>query len=78
MAQFLRETIAEIDEGIAEMQSRRNQLAVRLAAIDAATDPAVLEAAADYEARTAEKRPYEGAEDANSLITEAHRHYYKP
>lgn len=75
MAQYLRDTLAETDKHISEMQAGRNQMAVRLAGLDAASDPAVLAAAADYEARAASGRPYEGAEDAGSLVSEAYSRF---
>lgn len=75
MAHYLRDTIAEIDAMTAGWQAQRAALAARLVAMEAATDPQVLEAARDYEARVAEDRPYEGAEDARSVIAEAYRRY---
>ena len=75
MVHYIRETIAEIDDAVRELQARRTGLAVRLAAMEASGDPAVLDVAADYGARVAETRPYEGAEDVESLIVEAHRRY---
>ncbi len=50
-------------------------MAVRVAAIEAADDPKIAIAAADYEARVADSRPYEGAEDAERLLAEAHRRF---
>ncbi len=52
---------------------RRREMAVRVTAIEAADDPKVAAAAADYEARVADSRPYEGAEDAERLLGEAHQ-----
>lgn len=72
MAQYLRDALAETDKHIHEMQVGRTRMALRLAGLDAASDPAVLEAEADYEARVAAGRPYENAEDAESLISEAY------
>lgn len=71
MVSYIRETIAQIDRAIAELQSSRVRLVGRLAVLEAASDPYVLQAAADYESRVESKRPYEDAEDANSLILEA-------
>lgn len=75
MAHYLRETIADIDSAVHDLQARRNGLAIRLAAIEASGDSAVTDAAADYAERVTENRPYEGAEDTGSLIAEAHRRY---
>jgi hypothetical protein len=54
LADYLRETVVELDEAIAEMKSRRSGLMIRLAAIEAGTDPDVLEAVADYESLLSE------------------------
>lgn len=78
MVHYLRDTITEIDDAVRELQARRTGLAVRLAAMEASGDPAVVAAAADYAARVTENRPYEDAEDAESLIVEAHRRYVVP
>lgn len=82
IADYLRETIAEIDESIAaarshlaDLERRRAGLAVRLAVIDAATSPEVESAIEEYEQRVAENRPYENAEDATELLSEAHRRF---
>lgn len=74
-ADYLRQTIAEIDEVVTSWAARRTQLAVRLAAIEAAEDPEVAAAAADYEARMVEGRAYEDAEDAERVLSEAGRRY---
>jgi chorismate mutase len=71
LAQYLRETIAEMDESIAEMVSRRNHLAVRLAVIDAATDEVVLRAVEDYEQRAASGSGYPEAEPVEQLLAAA-------
>jgi len=75
MVQYLRDTIAEIDDALRDLQARRTGLAVRLAAIEASGDPAVTEAAADYGVRVTENRPYEDAEDADRLLGEAYSRY---
>ncbi len=75
MVQYLRDTIAEIDDALRDLQVRRTGLAIRLAAIEAAGDSAVVEAAADYAARVTENRPYEDAEAAESLLAEAYSRY---
>ncbi len=75
MVAYMRELISEIDEAIAPWLAKRQEIAARLAAMEAATDPAVLEVAADYEERLAEDRPYEDAEDAETLLSEAHKRY---
>ncbi|MDP9389244.1 MAG: hypothetical protein M3Q48_15345 [Actinomycetota bacterium] len=72
---YLRETIADIDETVRSWHLKRTKLAVRLAALEAATDGSVLEAAADYERRLGEDRPYEAAEDVADLVKEAHSRF---
>lgn len=75
MVQYLRDTIAQIDDALHDLQVRRTGLAIRLAAIEASGDPAVAEAAADYAVRVTENRPYEDAEDAESILAEACSRY---
>lgn len=75
MATYLRETISEMDEGIAEMRQRRMGLALRLAVIESSSDEATLAAAADYEARVSAGTPYEDALDAEEALTEAWKRY---
>ena len=79
MIDYLRETIAQMDRvfagAFADWQSGRKELAVRLAALEAAEDPLVAEAVADFEVRTSEDRPYEDAQDAADVLSEAHRRY---
>jgi hypothetical protein len=75
MAEYLRDTLAEIDSAIAELTERRMGIATRLAVILAATDPGTQAAIDDYSARIEEGRPYEDAQDANDLIMEAHRRF---
>jgi hypothetical protein len=72
---YLRETIRKIDETVDDWAKRRVALAARLAVLDAMTDKDVAAAAADWEARTAEGRPYENARPAEEVIAEAHRRY---
>lgn len=75
MVQYLRDFIAQIDDAVTPWLVKREELAVRLAALDAASDRDVAEAAADYRDRVAGNRPYEHAEDAKALLSEAHRRY---
>ena len=75
MVHYLRDLIGEIDQAVDGWTAKRHEFAVRLAAMEAATDPAVLREASDYEARLAEGRPYDDAEDAESLLSEAHRRF---
>ncbi len=75
MVEYLRETIAQMDAAINPYLARRHDLALRLAALEVATDPAILAAAEDYEDRVEANRPYEAAEDAEELLSEAHRRY---
>jgi hypothetical protein len=75
MASYLRETVAEIDEVMAYWLTRREQMAVKIAALEAAENPAVIQAAEDYAQRVAEGRPYEDAEDASDLLSEAYRRF---
>lgn len=74
ITQYLRDTIRDIDETMKVFAERRAGLAGRLAILEAAGDRAVAAAAADYERRVAEGRPYEGR-DAEDVITEAHRRF---
>lgn len=76
MAQYLRDTLAELDGSIRDMQAQRHRLAVRLAVIEAAEDPAVKRAVEEYSTRSGE--PYPDAESAGTLISDAHRHFIKP
>ncbi len=73
--EYLRQTIADVDEAMVAWSERRREMAVRVAAIEAADDPKLADAAADYQARVADSRPYEGAEDAERLLAEAHRRF---
>lgn len=75
MVEYLRDAIADIDKLVTEWAVKRQMLAVKLAAIDASSDRRVQDAAAEYEERIATGRPYEGAEDAQDLLTEAHRRH---
>lgn len=75
MVDYLRETIGEIDDAVQGLMARRSGLARRLAVLEAATSSRVAEAVEDYKARVAEQRPYEGAEDARTLLEEAHRRF---
>lgn len=75
MADYLRSTIAEIDEAIAQMTAHRRGLAVRLAVIEAAASDRVAEGVADLEVRARENRPYEDAESAEKLLGDAHKHF---
>lgn len=72
---YLRETIAKIDEVTKYLAAEREDFAMRLAALEAAEDPAVLEVATDFEARSEAGRSYEGAEDAETLLSDAHRRF---
>ena len=75
MVEYLRDTLAEIDATIADLERRRTGIAVRLAVIAASNDPGIESAVADYSTRVEENRPYESAEDANKLIMEAHARF---
>jgi chorismate mutase len=75
MVEYLRETIAQMDAAINPYLASRQELALRLAALEAASDPAILAAAEDYADRVEADRPYEEAEDAEELLSEAHRRY---
>ncbi len=75
MRTYLRETIAKIDHMTRYLAIEREEFAMRLAAIEAAEDGAVLQAAADFEARSKEGRAYEGAEDAETLLSDAHHRF---
>ncbi len=75
MVQYIRETIAQLDAAINPYLAKRQELALRLAALEAASDPAVVEAAEDYQERVRTDQPYEDAEDAAAMLSEAHRRY---
>ena len=75
MVEYLRATLADIDRAISDLQARRNGVARRLAALEAAADPAVLAAAADYDERLSTNTPYEDAEDAAALLDDARRRF---
>jgi hypothetical protein len=70
MVAYLRETIAKFDHAIAEMQANRTELAGRLAAIEAGTDPDLRAAADDYAHRVRTNSPYEDAMPAETMIRE--------
>lgn len=71
MPAYISDTIGSIDALMSELTARREDLAARLAAINAAESMAVLDAAADYHQRVTDDRPYEGAEDSEALLAEA-------
>jgi hypothetical protein len=75
LVQYLRETIAQMDAAINPYLAKRQEVALRLAALEAASDGTVLEAAADYQDRVAANRPYETAEDAETLLSDAYNRY---
>lgn len=75
LVDYFRETIAEIDATVNGWHAKRTALALRLAALEAATDPEVLAAAQDFEKRVADGRPYEGAQSVAELVKEAHARY---
>ncbi len=74
-ADYLRATVDRIDEAAAELLARRRELALRLDTIEAATSARVTNAALDYESRVTDGRPYESAENAEDVLTEAHARY---
>lgn len=82
LATYLRETIAEMDETIAKMESnirewkgKRDSLAVRLAVIEASNDDQLRAAVEDYKDRVATNRPYESAEPAEKVLSEAWKRF---
>jgi chorismate mutase len=75
MGDYLRDTLRKIDQNIAVMLDQREDLARRIAVIEAAENPAVAAAVEDYEARVAEDRDYEDARMAQDIIAEAVRRY---
>ncbi len=75
MVQYLRDFMARIDEAVGPWLAKREELALRLSALEAASDPEVLDVAADYQSRVEANRPYENAEDASALLSDAHRQY---
>jgi hypothetical protein len=75
MVQYLRETIAEMDSTIREIQERRTSLALRLAVLETATDSDMLAAVNDLGERLTQNRPYPDAVPAQELINEAYRRF---
>ena len=75
MVDYLRETLAEIDETIADLNRRRVGIATRLAVIATSSDPTIQTAVDDHSERVAAGRPYEDAMDANEFVMEAHRRF---
>jgi phage shock protein A len=67
MVDYLRETLREMDEGIAEMTQRRKGIAIRLAVIEASTAPAV-------QAVESSDPSFDGR-DAEAVLSEAHRRF---
>lgn len=74
---YLRETISKADTAIRDMQAHRNELALRLAVIQAATSNDVRAALEDHDERVASNRPYEDAESAEKLLSEAHNRFVR-
>lgn len=64
-----------MDAAINPYLAKRQELALRLAALEAASDETVLEAAADYQDRVDGNRPYETAEEAETLLSDAYKRY---
>lgn len=75
LVQYLRQTIDQIDAAINPYLAKRQELALRLAALEAASDETVLEAAADCQDRVDGNRPYETAEEAETLLSDAYKRY---
>jgi hypothetical protein len=78
---YLEATLRKMDEFVSEIQAwaeARQEIALRLAVLRAAADPAVHDAASDYEQRVAEGRPYEAARPADDVIRDAHARYGTP
>lgn len=71
VSDYLRDTIDDMDDGIAEMTARRNGIAKRLAIIEASDSSPVKRAVADYETRVKDGRPYEDAQPADEVLSEA-------
>ena len=74
----LEEALRKMDEFVSDIQAwaeARQEIAMRLAVMRAASDPAVAQAAADYEQRIDEGRPYENARAAEDVIRDAHARY---
>lgn len=75
MAEYLRQTIHEMDQAKLDIDTQRNRLAFRLAVIEAATDPATTEAIEDYERRVASGEGYPDAKDAEKLLGELYAQF---
>jgi hypothetical protein len=74
MESYLVETLAKMDRVIRDLTEDRHDIAMRLAVIRATTAEGVERAVAEYEQRLASGEPFTG-EDAESLLSEAHRRY---
>lgn len=75
LVEYLRETIAQMDAAINPYLAKRQELALRLAALESASDETVLQAAADYQDRVEMNLPYDTAEDAGALLSDAYNRY---
>lgn len=69
--EYLAKTVAEADNLLNAAKEARDQLALRLHALQMASDARVDETVDDYERRVKENRPYEDATSVDDLIAEA-------
>ncbi len=69
--EYLSMALVEFDQALAAAREMRDQLALRLHALQMASDKRVGRAVDDYQERLAEGRPYEDARSVETLIAEA-------
>lgn len=72
--EYTRETLRQADQTLREVARHRQQLAVRLAVLDAAADPELQRLADDVYARLDAGEMLE-ARPAEQVLAEAHRRY---
>lgn len=77
VADYLRETLAEMDEAIVDTRRRRHELAVRLAVLDAAGDPELQRVADEVQERIDAGDTFPDARPAQDVLAEAHRRYVR-
>lgn len=75
--EYLEDTLTKMDRAMADFGRDRQEIAVRIAALRAARDERVHEAADEYEAAVAAGRGYEAAEDVGDVLGEAHRRFIR-
>lgn len=75
--EYARETLRKLDEAISEMDSRRQELALRLAVMDAAQDSELQRMADEVVERIESGEGFPKARPAEDVLAEAHRRYVR-